>query len=146
MTKLSITQVEEIKQRKKNGEKFKDIAKSLDVSIPAIYFRLHPDKLRPPTSKQVATTIHRARVKSINILGGKCKRCGFSDKRALQIDHINGGGLKELRRIGGYKIYLRIINGDNSVRREYQILCANCNWIKRYENKENRNGILHNSY
>ena len=23
--------------------------------------------------------------------GNKCCRCGFSDKRALQIDHINGG-------------------------------------------------------
>ena len=29
----------------------------------------------------------------------KCLKCGFSDRRALQIDHINGGGIKE-RRIG----------------------------------------------
>lgn len=27
---------------------------------------------------------------------------------------------------------------------EYQILCANCNWIKRHENKENRKNWLYN--
>ena len=26
---------------------------------------------------------------------GKCMICGFTDPRALQIDHVNGGGAKE---------------------------------------------------
>ena len=30
----------------------------------------------------------------LEILGGVCVKCGFSDVRALQIDHINGGGFK----------------------------------------------------
>src|SRR3990167_3657310 len=31
----------------------------------------------------------------LDVLGNKCSRCGFSDKRALQIDHKNGGGALE---------------------------------------------------
>lgn len=28
-------------------------------------------------------------------LGGSCVKCSFLDSRALQIDHINGGGTQE---------------------------------------------------
>jgi hypothetical protein len=68
------------------------------------------------------------------LLGDKCIRCGFSDPRALQIDHINGGGRQDRKKDGmnlGY--YKRIIVGKGV---GYQLLCANCNWIKRYENNE----------
>lgn len=71
-------------------------------------------------------------------LGAKCIKCGFTDIRALQIDHIAGGGVKELRaksqnRRYYYKIVLdSIAKGEN----KYQLLCANCNWIKRWDNKE----------
>ena len=73
------------------------------------------------------------------LLGGKCSRCGFEDSRALQIDHINGGGVAEIKTIKGN--YLRLVlqsvsKGEN----KYQLLCANCNWIKRVENNEIRNG------
>jgi hypothetical protein len=37
------------------------------------------------------------RDKIIAYLGGKCIKCGFSDERALQIDHTNGGGSKDVR-------------------------------------------------
>jgi hypothetical protein len=70
----------------------------------------------------------------ITFLGGKCKRCQFSDRRALQIDHVNGGGWKENRSTANRDIYLKIFSGDQN----YQLLCANCNWIKRYENGEHR--------
>ncbi len=33
----------------------------------------------------------------ITFLGGKCIRCGFTDERALQLDHVDGGGVKELK-------------------------------------------------
>ncbi len=74
----------------------------------------------------------RLRLKAIEALGGKCK-CGFSDWRALQIDHINGGGNKERKNIGWAKLYNKIIAGTI---KGYQLLCANCNFIKRHENKE----------
>ncbi len=64
-------------------------------------------------------------------LGGKCKRCGFCDWRALQIDHVEGGGNKELKAITSRRAYYRKVLAD--VSGLYQLLCANCNWIKRYE-------------
>lgn len=65
-------------------------------------------------------------------LGGKCVRCGFSDSRALQLDHINGGGLRDKRSTATR--YRQILSGKSVG--EFQLLCANCNWIKRAENGE----------
>src|SRR3990172_4802494 len=45
---------------------------------------------------------------SLELLGSRCVRCGFTDARALQIDHINGGGSKELKNSCTHKQYLRI--------------------------------------
>lgn len=69
---------------------------------------------------------------SLEFLGGKCVKCGFSDTRALQIDHIKGGGSKELKGSCTHKQYLRIKANPKL----YQLLCANCNWIKRVERHE----------
>lgn len=76
---------------------------------------------------------YRARV--LQALGGKCASCGISDERVLQIDHVNGGGNKEYKREGNhdYSYYRRILEKNCE---GYQLLCANCNWIKRYENGE----------
>mgnify|MGYP001558576698 CR=1 FL=1 len=70
-------------------------------------------------------------------LGGKCTKCGYIDVRALQIDHIHGGGTEEVHRIGHQEIFRRILAGEEG----YQILCANCNWIKRDERKEFANSV-----
>lgn len=67
-----------------------------------------------------------------DLLGRACRHCGFADERALQIDHIAGNGHEEIQR-GHLVMYRKILK--NSV--GYQVLCANCNWIKRSENKEN---------
>ena len=67
-----------------------------------------------------------------------CVRCGFSDIRALSIDHINGGGTKhriELGRTGeAFYRWLRM----NGYPEGYQVLCHNCQWIKKSENREVR--------
>jgi len=76
----------------------------------------------------------KARIEIMAFLGNKCATCGFTDHRALQIDHKNGGGTIEWEHgsMAYDKRYAMIkANPDN-----YQILCANCNWIKRYENGE----------
>lgn len=79
----------------------------------------------------------KAELKSLvfDKLGCVCCHCGFSDKRALQIDHVNGGGTAEQRRnnYSAATLYRAVLK-DTSNR--YQVLCANCNWIKRSENKE----------
>ena len=69
-------------------------------------------------------------------LGNSCCRCGFSDKRALQIDHVNGGGNQEHSEIKNHLKFLKKVLEDADG--NYQILCANCNWIKRIELKEHR--------
>ena len=69
----------------------------------------------------------------------RCARCGYSDVRALQLDHVDGGGSAERRRTGyasgsGWYTMLK--------RRGFPpglvVLCANCNWVKRAENGEVR--------
>jgi hypothetical protein len=76
----------------------------------------------------------RHRLALITKLGGKCVRCGFDDPRALQIDHVNGGGAREVHSFPNRHRYYKHLLSD--VSDKYQLLCANCNWIKREENKE----------
>ena len=71
-------------------------------------------------------------------LGGRCVRCGFDDWRALQIDYVRGGGRgdygERLGRFGGgMSYYYRVLHDETG---KYQLLCANCNQIKRLEGKE----------
>ena len=66
----------------------------------------------------------------------KCNTCGFDDWRALQIDHIHGDGNQETFGDGGAWGYKLLKLTAEEVRKDYQVLCANCNWVKRYENKE----------
>jgi hypothetical protein len=67
--------------------------------------------------------------------GGRCAQCGFLDVRALHIDHVHGGGRKEYLdgRGGGMSYYYRVLEDQTGT---YQLLCANCNAIKRIEQKE----------
>jgi len=78
--------------------------------------------------------IYESRKATIFIhFGNKCNRCGFDDYRALQIDHINGEGGIERRKTNGIPFLNRVLKELNS--NKYQLLCANCNWIKRAESK-----------
>ena len=81
----------------------------------------------------------RTRKAVLEALGGECVKCGYKDERALQIDHINGGGGKERsdRKFSGV-FNLHVLRSFISKENKYQLLCANCNWIKRSENREHR--------
>lgn len=82
------------------------------------------------------------RFKLLSVLGNKCVQCGFSDYRALQIDHINGNGAQERKNHNGSlrsKYFLNEAELDfEKFLSRYQLLCANCNWIKRDTNNEVR--------
>ena len=83
------------------------------------------------------TYLQKLRKSTIEALGGKCVRCGFTDRRALQIDHINGGGSKERKEKGfNMEFHKHVLQSFLKKENKYQILCANCNWIKRFEQKE----------
>ena len=80
----------------------------------------------------------RLRDEAIVKLGGKCAKCGITDIRVLQIDHINGGGERERtkgRRYQGILLDIRD-KSEEYIKQHYHLLCANCNWIKRYERGE----------
>ena len=71
------------------------------------------------------------------LLGGaKCVRCGYDeDERALQLDHIHGGGRKdrEIFRSQAVKYWMHYKDKPDEFRAKFQVLCANCNFIKKYE-------------
>ncbi len=93
-----------------------------------LYYKNHPEK----------TSSSKLRRKIFMILDSfVCVRCGFDDPRALQIDHKNGGGVAEVKKHGSMiAMYSYYINNELEAKEKLQILCANCNWIKRSENKE----------
>jgi hypothetical protein len=77
----------------------------------------------------------RNRLEVLHALGGKCVRCGIDDWRVLQIDHINGGGTQERQHVTSITRYYKdmLLSPE-----KYQVLCANCHQIKRYEEREGR--------
>lgn len=93
----------------------------------------HTEKYLRKQAKSARKYQLSLKVKVLKKLGDKCVRCGFSDARALQVDHINGGGCKDLRSRGRSARYREILG---SKKNRHQLLCANCNWIKRSENNE----------
>ena len=96
----------------------------------------HTEKFRAYMRKYQKEYHRRGRLEVLLAAGGiKCKKCGFDDWRALQIDHVNGDGLLERKQIKSNARHLKKIK-ENPKR--YQVLCGNCNWIKKYENGETK--------
>lgn len=115
----------------------------------ALYMRNWWAKLDP--AKKLKEKERRAaqfkewRHKVMAALGGQCVQCKFTDERALQIDHVHGSGQEDRRKRGfgsGYNwTFYRQILSEPDFKENYQLLCANCNWIKRSENKEHNTGV-----
>lgn len=115
--------------------------------------KLHPQKVHPLTDAQrraqVAATkrwerrhperkrqcrrawYHKLKAKVFDKLGRACVECGYSDERALQVDHVHGGGTMERESMSRDTYLQRVLAAPPG---KYQVLCANCNWIKRVEN------------
>ena len=77
-------------------------------------------------------TVLRAREDRIEIikqLGGKCVLCGFSDPRALDIDHIDR--TKKLR-MKSYPLQRRVSDWKKNIK-SIRLLCANCHRIHTHE-------------
>lgn len=84
----------------------------------------------------------------LTMLGGlRCLHCGYdADWRALQIDHVHGGGKHDIRTNAAATNLWALRNwvkeNLEDAKRVYQVLCANCNWIKRFENGEHPGGVV----
>ena len=65
-----------------------------------------------------------------------CQRCGIADLRVLSVDHIDGGGNAHKKREGTTNIYYWLKR--HGFPPGFQILCMNCQWIKKVENHEDK--------
>ncbi len=92
------------------------------------YYYKHKKEYKQKRWK-LALDIHK---KAIKILGGKCIICGIDDLRILQINHIDGEGTKEYKKIGNYIFYKSIIDGKRNLD-DLDVRCANHNILYEYE-------------
>src|ERR1700691_1366839 len=98
-------------------------------------YKLAWKKRHPEYPRQVW---RRRRERVFAIYGAVCVKCGFADKRALQLDHVQDDGHKHrITRKDGRRTtdckraWTEAAKGYQPDK--FQILCANCNWIKREE-------------
>jgi hypothetical protein len=111
----------------------------------------HVGFLRTPAQKMEAMlekgrrANRKLKEKLCKIYGNRCAnpKCkwqnedgsfGCTDIRILQLDHKQGNGNKSREGISSLQYYRRAIQVIN--KKKYQMLCPNCNWVKRVENKE----------
>jgi hypothetical protein len=103
------------------------------------YRERNRERLRVENRERERERRERARLAVIAALGGVCCDCGFSDVRALEVDHVNDDGTLDRARFAsgtGINIVLylqQVVSEARSGR--YQLLCRNCNWIKEIERR-----------
>lgn len=75
----------------------------------------------------------KAKLKSqlFELYGHECSICGYDDKRALTLDHINNNGSEERKELGERGVYYKAREKHSPG--EYRILCMNCQFIERHK-------------
>lgn len=66
------------------------------------------------------------RLKVIELFGGKCIYCGCDNYRALEVNHRNGGGVKERKNLNGGIFYKKILTGERKTD-DLELTCRVCN-------------------
>lgn len=103
----------------------------------------NPERKNVINRKAMKKMLAMLRSEILFLLGGKCVICGFNDERALQIDHVNGKGNQEHSCFKNQTSYYRYVLGKiKEGSKDYQCLCANHNWIKKFEEKETKEKYL----
>lgn len=120
-------------QRNEKNNKYRRRKRAEARSQREIWDKEDPQKRRIREARKY----RKRRMAILNSLGGACAHCGYDDYRALELDHIHGGGAAERRAMVG-AAYWRYIAGLtlDERRTRYQVLCSNCNKIKKEENRE----------
>jgi hypothetical protein len=123
-------------------EKIRAIAKQWDKDHPDIVKARHLRYRLKHPNYQREYVKHKSQLRRLQLFDilkqHVCIKCACSDKRALTFDHINGkGGQTNLKMFGTRSTrYEYYIKHPDEFRREFQVLCANCNIIKKFENGE----------
>ena len=132
------------------GMTYQEIGEKFEISRQRVHQLLDRYKGIKQYSKywQIATQrrLFAMKIQALTHYGnGKlaCVRCGYSDVRALTIDHINGRkAVGHPRNWGGSALYRWLIKHDFP--KGYQTLCMNCQWIKRFtEDRQSKVGRPH---
>jgi transketolase len=91
----------------------------------------HPEQSKESKRKYIRKLHDRV----IDFLGGKCVSCGITDKRVLQINHINNDGTEEIKKIGTRPFYFAILQNKRPIN-DLDVRCANCNILYRWKDKK----------
>lgn len=95
-----------------------------------IYRKLHRKTLRAQCRERYISE----KLRAFQIVSGmklpRCGSCGCEDLRILEIDHVNGGGTKELKALSPRMFRRAIIRGERKTD-DLQILCKVCN-VRKY--------------
>lgn len=100
-------------------------ARRLNTERMRRYRALNPEKYRAESRQRIWHT----RKRLFEMYGAVCQRCGFDDKRALTLDHRNGNGNDERRRVGERGTYRKALAEYRPDL--YRTLCMNCQFITR---------------
>ncbi len=73
------------------------------------------------------------RRRTIEILGGVCIACGETDIVVLQINHLEGSMVKDVKKYGGNLTFYKAVRDGNYDRSKLDVRCANCNVLYEYE-------------
>jgi hypothetical protein len=128
--------------RKKHKQR---ICKNCDNKITMNRRKNHQEEYKETLKKTSMNRRNKTRIKIFSLLGNRCANPYnlnhgdfLLDWRCLQIDHVNGDGHSQGKK--GHEMYMKkILKAIEAGSKDYQLLCANCNWIKRYENNEHGN-------
>jgi hypothetical protein len=125
------------KERQRQREKVRFANNKEEILKRLQDYRLkHPQQTRDNARKRQLKYRRKLRILVLEKLGNKCVRCDIADKRVLQVDHIKAKNVQDRDRPQyNPRAFNKHILEDSS---PYQLLCANCNWIKRWVNHEVR--------
>jgi len=109
------------------------------LTSPLTFLHMKDPRLGKEDYAEVMVQIRRmSREQRIRLLllekfGSRCKKCGNNDYRVLQLDHVRNNRGEERKKFKNIRTVYRNILDGILPKEDYQLLCANCNWIKRFD-------------
>jgi hypothetical protein len=116
-----------------------------NISIAIVGFLRTPEQKREAYLEKGRRANRKLKEKLCTIYGLRCSspKCrwlnddgtfGCTDISILQLDHKMGKGVQSRKGISSMEYYRKAVK--NPDKEKYQMLCPNCNWLKRVEMKE----------